>query len=181
MSATSIVRRFSTLGLAAALAACASPSHDTAAHSATDASFARLAALQGEWLEADDGAMVPKGTLVATYRLTGAGSAVVETYFPGAAEEMVTVYHRDGDNLVLTHYCAVGNQPRMRATKLGGTTLDFAFDGGTNIDPSRDMHMHSGHFEFVSRDELLAEWQGWEAGAPAKDHVAKFHLVRRKG
>ena len=46
-------------------------------------------------------------------RTTGGGSAVTETLFPGTAHEMMSVYHMDGDDLVLTHYCAGGNQPRM--------------------------------------------------------------------
>ena len=69
--------------------------------------------------------------------------AVVETVFPGSAHEMVTVYHADGPDLVLTHYCMEGNQPRMRAKGAQGSRFDFAFDGGTNIDPKRDRHMHS--------------------------------------
>ena len=28
---------------------------------------------------------------------------------------MATLYHLDGDQLMLTHYCSAGNQPRMRA------------------------------------------------------------------
>ena len=42
------------------------------------------------------------------YRLTGAGSALVETDFPESDHEMVSVYHLDGDDLRLTHYCADG-------------------------------------------------------------------------
>ena len=59
--------------------------------------------------------MSKKGDLVARYAVTAAGSAVVETVFPGTEHEMVTVYHADGSDLVLTHYCMEGNQPRMRA------------------------------------------------------------------
>ena len=87
--------------------------------------------------------MAKKGDLVARYAVTAAGSAVVETVFPGSAHEMVTVYHADGPDLVLTHYCMEGNQPRMRAKDARGPRFEFAFDGGTNIDPKRDRHMHS--------------------------------------
>ena len=31
--------------------------------------------------------------------------------------EMITMYHPDGDGLALTHYCMLGNQPRMKASK----------------------------------------------------------------
>src|SRR5690348_14678733 len=43
------------------------------------------------------------------FKLTGAGSALVETQMPGAAHEMVSVYHLDGDDLRMTHYCAAQN------------------------------------------------------------------------
>lgn len=119
--------------------------------------------------------------MAVTYRLTGGGSAVIETLFAGTPEEMVTVYHRDGSDLVLTHDCAGGNQPRMRARTIEGNTLAFEFEGGTNVDPGKDDHMHSGRLEFVSADEIRAEWQGWSGGRPDPAHLARFHLTRKKG
>jgi len=38
-----------------------------------------------------------------TYKLTGAGSALIETQFPGMGHEMVSVYHLDGPELRMTH------------------------------------------------------------------------------
>ena len=56
-----------------------------------------------------------KSAVALRYRLIAADSVLVETDFPGTAKEMLTMYHRDGDQLMLTHYCRCGNQPRMRA------------------------------------------------------------------
>ncbi len=178
----SLARRVSAaLALAACVGACSAPSRYAIDHQhAVDAAFTRLAGLQGEWLDTT-GSFGAPDVVQATWRLTGGGSAVVETLFPGTPDEMVTVYHKDGHDLVLTHYCAAGNQPRMRATYLSERMIQFAFDGGFNIDPARDMHMHSGKLEFVSGDELHAEWQGWEGGKADPGHLAQFHLVRRKG
>jgi hypothetical protein len=51
--------------------------------------------------------MEPTGMPVRVeYRVTGAGSAVVETLFPGTPHEMVTVYHARKGVLCMTHYCA---------------------------------------------------------------------------
>ena len=61
----------------------------------------------------------PTDQVVSTYRVTAAGSAVMEVLFPGTDHEMVTVYHQDGDDLILTHYCAAGNQPRMKCRRVG--------------------------------------------------------------
>jgi hypothetical protein len=137
----------------------------------------RLKALAGEWVSAEDGDMVKKGDLVSRYAVTASGSAVVETLFPGSPHEMVTVYHADGSDLVLTHYCMEGNQPRMRARTPAGSRLDFAWDGGTNIDPAHDRHMHSATVELVSADEIRSEWNEIAEGKPVL--VARMHLVRK--
>ena len=132
---TACTRRIAFLALAAGLAG---PSLAAAAPtSAGAASLEQLKALAGEWVAAEDNEMVKKGDLVSRYVVSAAGTAVVETVFPGSPHEMVTVYYLDGPDLVLTHYCMGGNQPRMRAKKAGGPRLDFVFEGGTNIDPAR--------------------------------------------
>ena len=180
-TSTQCAVRLSIALLASMLPACGLPQrHGAHDHAAVDAAFTRLAGLQGEWVD-PTGSLGAPDVVQATWRLTGGGSAVVETLFPGTPDEMVTVYHKDGHDLVLTHYCSAGNQPRMRATSLGEHVIQFDFDGGCNIDPARDMHMHSGRLEFVSGDELHAEWQGWEDGKADPDHLAQFRLVRKKG
>jgi hypothetical protein len=177
-----VARRAGALAvtLALALASCAAPGHDPSEVAAAEASFARLAALEGDWVVVD-GSLGEKGAVLVNYRVSAAGSAVVETLFPGQGEEMITVYTRDGGDLVLTHYCALGNQPRMRASSPGGDVLQFEFEGGHGIDPTRDDHMHSGRLEFVSADELRTEWQAWSGGKPAADHKVTVHLARKKG
>ena len=144
----------------------------------TSAALERFKTLAGEWVAAEDGDMVKKGDLVARYAVTASGSAVVETVFPGSEHEMVTVYHADGPDLVLTHYCMEGNQPRMRAKGAAqGSRFDFAYDGGTNIDPKRDRHMHSPTFDLVGADEIRSEWSELAEGKPV--FVARMHLVRK--
>ena len=159
------------LSLGAALAAAVPPTTGTPA-----SAFQRVKALAGDWVAAEDGEMVKKGDLVARYAVTAGGSAVVETVFPGQEHEMVTVYHADGPDLVLTHYCVEGNQPRMRAKNARGTRFEFAFDGGTNIDPTRDRHMHSASLDLVGADEIRSVWTELADGKPGL--VVKSHLVR---
>jgi len=161
----------------AAGAASAAPAPGAAPARPTSASLEPFKALAGEWIAAEDGDMVKKGDLVARYAVTASGSAVVETVFPGSEHEMVTVYHADGPDLVLTHYCMEGNQPRMRARGAQGSRFDFAYDGGTNIDPKRDRHMHSATFDLVGTDEIRSEWSELAEGKPV--FVARMHLVRK--
>jgi hypothetical protein len=72
------------------------------------------------------------GEAAINYRLTRAGSALVETQFPGEAHEMVSVYHVDREDVRMTHFCAAGNQPRLKLDKARSTPdhLIFVIDGG---------------------------------------------------
>ena len=162
------------LAAGGALADSATPSAGPAPASEA---FERLKALAGEWVAAEDGETSKKGDLVARFAVTAAGSAVVETVFPGSPHEMVTVYHPDGSDIVLTHYCMEGNQPRMRANAPRGSRFDFAFDGGANIDPRRDRHMNSASVELVGADEIRTVWTEIAEGKPV--FVAKSRLVRK--
>jgi hypothetical protein len=159
---------------AAALAAPAPPAREA---SAASQAFERFKALAGDWVAAEDGEMSKKGDLVARYAVTAGGSAVVETVFPGSPYEMVTVYHADGRDLVLTHYCMEGNQPRMRARGASGSRFDFKFDGGTNVDPRRDKHMHSATVELVGADEIRTVWTELAEAKPVL--VVESHLLRK--
>ena len=155
----------------------AAPAPPAAAGKPTSAAFERIKGLVGDWVAAEDGEMSKKGDLVARYTLTAAGTALVETVFPGGEHEMVTVYHADGNDLVLTHYCMEGNQPRMRARNAAGPRFDFRFDGGTNIDPRRDRHMHQASLELVGDDEIRSEWTELADASPVL--VVKSHLLRK--
>jgi hypothetical protein len=139
--------------------------------------FAKLKALEGEWIDVD-GVFGKKGAVAVTYRVTGGGHTVVETFPLGTPEEMMTIYHLDGSDVVLTHYCSGGTQPRMRSKGLQGNTLAFEFDGGTNIDPGKTSHMHGAKIEFLSADEVRATWQNWSNGKQ-DDHTAVFRIMRK--
>jgi len=84
----------------------------------------------------------------------------------------------DGE-LVLTHYCAMANQPRMRLDRRASTTdrLVFAFDGGTNFDPAKDTHVHSGVVEWRG-ESLHNAWAVYSGGKQTGQN--EFVLSRRK-
>jgi hypothetical protein len=117
--------------------------------------------------------------VAVSYRVTSGGKTVIETFPVNTPMEMVTAYHVDGNDLVLTHYCSGGTQPRMRSKGLNGNVLSFDFDGGTNIDPAKTSHMHSARIEFLSADEVRGTWVNWSQGK-ADDHLASFRILRKK-
>jgi hypothetical protein len=137
----------------------------------------KLKSLEGEWIDVD-GVFGEKGKVAITYRITGAGHTVVETFPVGTPHEMVTIYHLDGPNLVLTHYCTSNNQPRMMSKGLDGNVVAFDFAGGANIDPAKTSHMHAARIEFISADEIKGTWENWRDGK--HDHAASFRVVRKR-
>lgn len=142
--------------------------------------FEAIKSLVGTWVMADmDGK--PTDQVVSVVKLTGAGSAVHETLFPGQAHEMVTVYHRDGKDVVATHYCGLGNQPKYKLDPAStDKKLILAFAGGTNFDPAKDMHMHEGTVTILGPDKIETQWIGYDKGKPDDGHKVNFTLVRKK-
>ena len=139
--------------------------------------FERLKSLAGQW----EGTVSRSDTGPAVkviYRVTSNGSVVLETLFPGTDHEMMTVYHLDGSDLVLTHYCAMGNQPRMRlSAESTADRMVFEFTGGSNVRPDKDVHMHSGQIQFEGADTLVAEWDVYQNGKRIDSN--KFFLKRK--
>jgi len=140
----------------------------------------KLKKLAGTWVELDkDGK--PTKTVISVFKVTSGGSAVHETLFPGEAHEMVTIYHLDGKDLVLTHYCMLRNQPRLKVDpKSPANKLQFRFTGGTNIDPAKDHHMHDGAITFIDADTIQIDWQGWSDGKADEAHKFSKKLGRKK-
>src|SRR2546423_7808192 len=139
------------------------------------ACFAQLKKLAGDWMTRDE--KTGKETLALRYRVTAAGSMVEETELPTSDHEMVTVYHMDGDNLVLTHYCALGNQPHMKATAASTPSkIVFECTGVGNSKSHTDMHMHGLVINVTDANHLANEWTLSQDGKAG--HTAKF-LVHR--
>jgi hypothetical protein len=140
----------------------------------TDAhkSFDMLKGLEGKWV-----AKNPKGEpLEITFRMTAGGSALMSEIHGHGPENMITMFHMDGDRLVMTHYCGAGNQPRMRLVAADAKSVSFEFFDGTNIGPG-DGHMQ--HVTFAQQDAThhTEEWVFVDHG---KEMRETFSLERAK-
>lgn len=140
----------------------------------------KMTKLVGTWVAADEEGK-PTDQVVSVIKLTAGGSAVHETLFPGQDHEMVSIYAVDGGDLVMTHYCVLGNQPRMKADpESPANQIVFVFDGGANLDPKKDKHMHGATLTIVDDDHIEIEGEGWEDGKPSHEMCGEMKLVRKK-
>jgi hypothetical protein len=138
--------------------------------------FEALKSLEGKWA-GTAGAGEESNPVEIIYKVTAAGSALMETLMPGTENEMVTVYHMDGDRLMLTHYCAGGNQPRMVLDPDSPEgDLHFRFDGGTNMNSEKDPHMHEATIHIGDAGRLECEWVGFNEGKQSE--TMAFSLTR---
>jgi hypothetical protein len=165
-----------TLMLILATVATAGEKHHKAAKADSPA-FEQFKQLAGEWVGASDKPGHEGGG--AVFKVTSAGSAVEETMMPGTPYEMVNMIHPDGEDIVLTHYCAEGNQPEMKAPgKVEGKDVAFQFVRGGNMKSINDSHMHSVTYTFVDKDNFKTKWVNYEDGKPAGTVV--FEYKRKK-
>jgi hypothetical protein len=133
--------------------------------------------LAGEWVAMDkDGK--PTGPVVSRIEVTSGGKAVLETLAPGSDHEMLTIYTMEGKDLVLTHYCILGNQPHLKAEATNDPKkLAFKFIGGANIDPAKSNHMHEMTMTLVDDNHFRADWTRCEGGKACETHG--FDLIRK--
>jgi hypothetical protein len=141
------------------------------------ARFDALKKLAGDWVQiGKDGK--PTDTIFSSIRVTANGSVVQETMMPGTPKEMVTMYHLDGPDLVLTHYCMLGNQPHMKAqADSTANRLVFKAVSVGNLKSEDDNYMSQATIKLVSNDRLEAEWASSKEGKEC--HKVNFELARK--
>ena len=156
-----------------AIAVVAQENHENQLPTHSSPEFSALKALIGDWegTANDSGQTFPAS---ATVRLTSGGSVLMHTLAPGGPEEMVSMIHPDGSDLLMTHYCAAHNQPRFQAAKLDGNKVTFRFKDITNLAPGHDGHMDSVTFTMIDADHHTEEW-GYVDHGKRSTGVFEFH------
>jgi hypothetical protein len=136
----------------------------------------RLKPLVGTW----EGKSPEGKPMRVTFTSVSEGTAILESHEGnGHSDSMVTLFHPDGDSLFLTHYCSMGNQPRMRASHVAGDAKEivFSYVDSTNLAKSDAPHMHKLLMRFDDAEHLTQEWT-FKNGAEEK--VATLHFTRKK-
>jgi hypothetical protein len=155
-----------------ALAAMAGPAH------AADDPLQRIKKLEGTWVAVDGKGRVTD-QVVSVFHVTANGHSVQEVMFPGTDHEMVNMYFRDVDDVLVTHYCAGGNQPTLRlvpSTRPGVMQLEFI--NISNMITMNDEHMHEAQYQWLGEDRLKTEWRTFRNGRFLD--ATRIEMVRRR-
>jgi hypothetical protein len=136
-----------------------------------------MKSLVGAWQGTADGHPVS-----VSYALVSDGTALMETLdssHEAHGVSMITMYTPDGASILATHYCAAGNQPRMRATSSpDGKSLTFEFVDVSNASGASEV-MRRLVVAFVDADHFE---QRWTSRAPdGTEHTSVFRYTRKKG
>jgi len=134
----------------------------------TDAqkAFTAIKKLPGAW----EGKGPNGNPLHVNFKVTGGGSAVMsEIVVPN--EDMVSMFHLDGPNrLLLTHYCAAGNQPRMQASvSPDGKTITFNYVDATGLASPEAGHMQRMVLTLIDENHHSEEWTFADHGKETKE------------
>jgi len=138
----------------------------------TDAekAFTAIKNMPGTW----EGTSV-EGPVTVTFKVTSGGSAVMSEIL--GKEDMISMFHMDNDRLLLTHYCAVGNQPRMQAAlSPNGKVITFTYVDATNLATPDAAHMQQMILTVIDDNHHTEEWVFAGQG---KEHRVLFDLHRK--
>jgi hypothetical protein len=118
-----------------------------------DNAFEKMKTLVGTWQ-----ATVPTGIQRAEFQLIANGSVIMSRLSGGMPHDMHTMLHMDGSEFMLTHYCAMRNQPRMVLdASRDSNKLVFKFKDGRNIKPG-DVYMNRVAFIIDGPNHHSEEW-----------------------
>lgn len=166
---------FAIIAVAVSQVAFATPNHPTPT---MPKNFEMMKNLTGTW----EGTTKMNGTdqtTTVTYEMTANGTAVKETMMPNTPQEMMTMYYAEGNKVAMTHYCAMGNHPKLTMKKANPTTMTFELAPTNNgLTSTKEPHMHALTITMTTPDQMTQEWTSFEGGK--KKDTTTFTLTRKK-
>jgi hypothetical protein len=142
-----------------ALGCAATVSAFSAKQTESSKALDQIKALIGNWSGTFQwtGGRNDSGSMKATYYVTGNGSAVVENLMNESTPVMTSVYHLDGPDLRMTHFCGAQNQPRLKARRIDldhHGAIDFEFVDATNLRSPDAPHVHGLEIRLMDPNHL---------------------------
>lgn len=138
------------------------------------AAFAKLSTLAGSWKrEGSDGSQFR-----IEFELTANDSVLLERWVHKDKTHSLTLYHRDGEALMATHYCPQGNQPRLKMESgSDAERISFDFFDATNLKGPEQSHQHRLSFDFSHMDRLI-RGEAYRQGMSSKQSEMKLVRLR---
>jgi hypothetical protein len=143
-----------------------------------DAILERLKQLEGTW-HGDGGSLGGNSSSVVHEFRVVAGESVVMEIMDPEGEREINMYHVNGTDVVMTHYCGGGSQPRLKLDYARATSesMPFVFLDATNLEnPAEDRHIHAGKIVFVDANHLESWWTVYKEGREVAQ--SRFRLER---
>ena len=134
-----------------------------------DSGLDKIKSLVGEWETT-----TPEGPTTVKYELISNGTAVEERLGVHGGE-MVSIYHMNGDKLMMTHYCSSNNQPRFEGA-VQGDTITFSYLDATNLPNESAPHITGLVMNFKDADHFTEQWS---TNAPG-EHGMTMNFQRKK-
>jgi hypothetical protein len=140
----------------------------------TTPAFDQLKALVGHW----EGTTPDGKKVQVAYELISNGSVLMERAHPGDEPDMITMYSLDGDRILVTHYCSMGNQPTMQtsASPAANGKLDFTFLRLAGAKSPDEGHMAALTVSMPDKTHLVQTWTFMDKG---KSQTENFTLTRK--
>ena len=139
-----------------------------AAQNNSERAFATFKSLNGRWAIESNGKTLP---IEMRYEVGSKESIVMEQF----GEELSVIY-LDGENLLMTHFCNAGNQPRLRLKKVsqpGG--LEFEMFDITNLKDASTPHVERIVYKIIDGRRMTLEIF-WKKGQ--SEESEKYTLSR---
>lgn len=143
----------------------------------------QLKSLAGDWEGTAEwtGARTSTYPMNAAYYVTGNGSALVENLVAEGAPVMTSVYHLDGSDLRMTHFCGAQNQPRLKAERidLAHGVIDFGFVDITNLKTPDAAHVHGMQLHLIDADHISVTFLFQGAGKESREQISLKRVAKQ--
>lgn len=124
--------------------------HARAAVGNSETVFDTLKTLQGNWAIQSEGKTLP---IQMVYQVGSKSSIVTEQF-----GKELSVFYRDGNDVLMTHFCNGGNQPRLRLKQNSQAgVLEFEMFDITNLKDAEAPHVQRIIYRLTGEKEMKLE------------------------
>jgi hypothetical protein len=164
-----------TITILFALLLSTAPSSLVATQSTSNPGLDTLKSLAGDWTTTD----ASGEAFTSTFRVISNGTALEETVNSAHDKQMISIYNADGQRVSMSHFCSMGNQPRLEtpAERPNANEFAFSFVSATNLADPNAQHMHRMLIAIEDADHFT---ETWTIRINGKDSTREFHYTRKK-